>query len=487
MNTKFKVNWVLLLLILSISALFKVQTVRSVPVQQLSDSLSSSQYSFYGGLTSGNSAGNSYLKLDLSTSFPSRDANNLFIGDTLAIGIGGSQNFYIVKDIGNTAIIDLNIGISGINAVAGGTVIATRSAIHTVAFTPTMTAAGGFWQFLIKIANNGVGESYNDGIPDLTGFDVQKIGSTAAITCPPGATASIGGTATYTLGSPAVTSSYQIYQCNLGSGLTNPIGTGISMVIGTGNSALINPSPSSGNSEGVASVFTYILRQGDSGGLIIDSTVGKIAVIEAVRITATVDPTLTFTIDNMGATSTGSTACGTGTSLASGAVNTTGDMVVFGSLNIGTTANNLAQRIGVITNALNGYVVTAYEAGPMRNIGYSGADGLGVSIPDATCDGGACSYNSAAGNWTVGSTSAFGYSVYTNAGLGGSAPFTNGGTGLSFRPFGQGPSQAQNILKSATNPTSTQYGYVCYRVAASTSQTVGDYEAKVIYTATTTF
>jgi hypothetical protein len=286
------------------------------------------------------------------------------------------------------------------------------------------------------------------------------------------------------MGSPAVASSYQIYQCNLGTGLTNTIGVATSMVVGVGNSALINPSPI-GNTEGNANVFTYILRQGDSGGAIIDSTVGKIAVVEAVRITATVDPTLTFTIDSTGAITTGSTACGAGTSLASGAANTTGDMVVFGSLDIGSTKNNLAQRIGVITNAPNGYVVTAYEAGPMRNIGYTGADNVGVSIPDTNCNGGGCTTTTAT-TWTAGTNSGFGYSIYTT-GLGSSAPFVNGGDGTYFRPFGQGAAGAQAILKSATNPASTQYGYVCYRVAASTGQTVGDYEGKVIYTATTTF
>ena len=484
MKNKYILILPVLLLLISVSAFFKVKSVHSLPVQTMSDSLSTSQYSYYGGLPSGNTPGNSYIRLDLTNSFPSRDANNLFIGDTLAIGVGGSQNFYIVKDIGSTAIVDLNIGVSSINTVAGSTVIATRSAIHTVTFTPTMTAAGGFWQFLIKIANNGIGESYGDGIPDQTGFDTQRIGSTAAIACPPGATASIGATATYTLGSPAVTSSYQIYQCNLGNGLTNAIGTGISMVIGTGNSALINPSPSSGNTEGIASVFTYILRQGDSGGLIVDSTVGKIAVVEAVRITATVDPTLSFSIDNNGATSVGSSACGVGVSLSSGAVNTTGDQVIFGSLAIGTTANKLAQRLTVTTNGVNGYVVTAYEGNPMINIGYTSSPGVAYTLPDTICDSGPCTNSGGGGTWSIGTTSGFGYSIYTVSSVGNTS-FSNG-DGTKFRPFGNGSANAKNILQYSTF-TNGQSAYVCYQIVANAAQPVGDYEGKVIYTATATF
>ena len=248
------------------------------------------------------------------------------------------------------------------------------------------------------------------------------------------------------MGSPAVPSSYAIFQCSLGTGLTNALNTGTSMVIGIGNSALINPSPSSGNTEGVASVFTYILRQGDSGGLIVDSTVGKIAVVESVRITATVDPTLSFTIDNSGATSVGSTACGVGVSLASGAVNTTGDQVVFGSLAIGSNTNKLAQRLTVTTNGINGYVVTAYEARTMTNIGYTSSGGVAITLPDTTCDS-TCAFNSAGTAWTTNTNSGFGYSIYS-VGVGNTA-FSNG-DGTKFRAFGIGSSSAQNILLSPT-------------------------------------
>ena len=459
--------------------------VIAIPPKNLKDVLSNSQFSYYGGVGVGNSAGDTLIKLDISTSFPSRTSNNLFVGDTISIGIGGSQSTYSIKDIGNTAQIIINTGINANAITEGGSIIATRSAIHTVSFEPQVNATGGFWQVLIKASNTGT-EKFNDGIPDQYGFDIGQtgtsygIGSSNAITCPWSASPSIGTTMAVDIGSPAVTSYYNIIQCALPAGGTNPAGTGATgtIVIGVGNSMLINPSPShTAAAEGTADTFTYILRHLDSAGVLLDQTVGKIAVVEAVRVTATIDPTLTFTIDNSGAISAGSTACGTGTSLAAAASSTTGDQVIFGSLAIGTTGNQLAQRLSCVTNALGGYVITAYENSTMENIS------TGTTITDTACNGNGCSYTTAAA-WTSASTtkSEFGYTMNTLGG-GSSIPFVQG----NFKAFGQGPTQAQEIMKRITTPTSTEFAYVCYRITATTIQEAGDYEAKIVYTATATF
>ena len=138
-----------LLKILSLTIIFsgllfiRPKTANSIPPKNVKNVLSNSQFSYYGGLGVGNSANDTVLKLDTTSTFPSKTSNNLFVGDTIAVGVGGSQSLYIVRDIGSTATIMINTGISAVSAVAGGSVIATRSAVHTVSFEPQVNSAGG--------------------------------------------------------------------------------------------------------------------------------------------------------------------------------------------------------------------------------------------------------------------------------------------------------------------------------------------------------
>jgi hypothetical protein len=448
------------------------QTIKAIPATSVKDTLSSSQYSYYGGVGVGVSGGDTVLKIDTGTSFPSRTSNNLFAGDTLAIGVGGSQSLYTVKDVDTTATVVLNTGISAVSAVSGGSVIATRSAIHTISFTPQMNSTSGKWQVLIR-ASSTAPEKSSDGIPDQGGFDYGTL-TAGAVSCPWGASASVGTTTSVTMGSPSTTAYYHVIQCALGAGITSAVGTGVTITIGTSSNALINPS-SRGGSEGSANVFTFLLRQLDSNSNVLDQAAGQIAVVEAVRVTATVDPSLTFTIDAVGNTSTGSTACGTGTTLSVGATNTTADQVTFGSLNIAGNFNQLAQRLSCTTNAYGGYVVTAYEGGTMKNLNDS------TTIPDTGCNGGGCTTTSAT-SWGTGSTtvSEFGYTITDMVGT---SIFPPG----NFKPFAIGSTGAQTIMSKSSIPSNTETANVCYRVTVSNTQEAGDYESKIIYTATATF
>lgn len=451
------------------------QKINSVPPKNVKNVLSNSQFSYYGGVGVGTTANDTIIKLDI-TSFPSKSSNNLFIGDTVSIGVGGSQSIYTIRDIGNTGTIMINTGISAVSSVAGGSIIATRSAIHTVSFEPQVSATGGIWQVLIKSTSGLAAEKSSDAIPDQQGFDYGTL-TAGAVTCPWGATATVGTTAAVALGSPAVTSYYHVIQCALGAGITNPAGTGVTgaIIIGNATNALINPSPSNtAAQEGTANIFTFILRHLDSSSVLLDQTPGKIAVVESVRVTATVDPSITFYIDGVGNTLVGSTACGTGTTLSSGAVNTTGDQVIFGSLAL-SAFNQLGQRLSCVTNASGGYVVTVHEAGVMKNVNTA------TTIPDTLCNGNNCTITSATA-WATPSTarSEFGYTM-TN--IGSSIPFVPG----NFKPFGIGNANAQPIMIKTSIPSTTESANVCYRLSITTVQEAGDYESKIVYTATSTF
>lgn len=481
-----KLTKLLALFILFASLTFLLpQKTKSVPPSQVKDTLSSSQLSYFGRLASGVTTGDSIVKI--GTTNPSNTTNNLFIGDTIAIGtntVNGPLTQYILNGIGDTISLQLNSGISSANAFAGAAVIATRSAIHTISFNPESNSTGGFWEFLIK-ATNRSGETFNDGIPDQEGFDLGATTPSSGanglgtrlkltdITCP---NWGIGTTTAYSIGTTTLNGSlYHVISCYLGIGGTNQIGTSYVATIGkdlaTG-SQLINPSPKVGtHTEGTADVYTFFIRHKDSGNLLIpnDTFQGKIAVVESVRVTATIDPTLTFMIDAVGAGS-GATRCGN--LLPSAAANTTATAVQYGSISIGS-ANDLAQRLSCVTNG-SGYVVTVYEDAPMKNIS------SGTTIVDTICNG-ACTIDTAA-PWTTYTNSGWGYTM-ENVNIGDTIfSYTQG-----YKAFGIGPVNAKEIMKNTAKPTTLEQAYVCYRLTASTTQEAGNYENKLVYTATATF
>ncbi len=474
------------------SIVFYSRPVKSAPPTNVKDTLSSSQLSYFARIGTGVSSGDSLIRVALSGN-PTNDTNNLFVGDTIGIGTtgvgvgtSGPLTKYVITGIGNTATFQINSAIGQSNAFVGAAIIATHSAIHTISFTPQSNNTSGFWEFLIK-ASDRAGETVNDGIPDTNGFDLgQDVGATTTgvgtrlkitdVTCP---TWGVGVTTAYSIGTTTIVSGvgssglYHVVTCYLGVGGTNQVGVGYSLAIGSTASQLINPSPKDAN-EGSADVYTFFVRHRDSSNLLLDSDTvqGKIALVEAVRVTATVDPTLTFVIDALGV-STGSTACGAA-AYQSNAANTTATQVQFGSLLIGS-ANDLGQRLSCTTNAANGYVVTVYEDGKMENIA------SGVTIPDTNCGGNNCTTSGVGTSWTSFSASGWGYSIQN---------ISVGTTILNpphYRPFGDGAANAQQIIKNISLPSATEQAYVCYRLTASTTQSTGNYENRLIYTATATF
>lgn len=455
--------------------------VLSVQPLNVKDTLSSSQLSYFATLGAGNTASSSRVKI--GTSGPSQSTANLFVGDTVAIGTGSSMGSYIVKDVVDTTTFEVGVGLSANAVTTGQAVIATRSATHTISFTPQSAYGGDHWQFLIKTSNTS-GETWNDGIPDQNGFDLGTLNA-GAVSCPWSAIASVGTTAIISSGYPATANSYIVIDCSLGAGVFNPL-TASTLTIGVGNSMLINPTRATGTSEGNANVLDFFIRHLDStpAEIVADRAHGKVAVIESIQVSATVDPTLSFYIDT---TNIGTTACGV--SLKSDAyTNVTSTAVPFGSLGIGDT-HTLAQRLNVVTNGIS-YVVTTYEGGPMTIFSAS----TGTTIPDTKCDGGGCSTITAT-EWSgyaagVGLTSAgsygLGYSLQ-NVNVGNSIfNYNNSGVFLA-KPFGQGSSNAAAIMQRNSLPPTTETAYVCYRLRISSTQMAGDYQNKVVYVATATF
>lgn len=164
-----------LITIFSLAFAFRYPLV-SAPPTSVKDVLDNSQLSYFGRIGIGPTVGDStiYISVTAGTA-PSTTTNNLFIGDTIAIGTNtGTTNVltsYYIKDIGSTASLNISSGIGTSNAFYGAAIVATRTAQHVIYFTPQSNITGGFWQFLIK-ASSRTGEIYNDGIPDQEGFDI---------------------------------------------------------------------------------------------------------------------------------------------------------------------------------------------------------------------------------------------------------------------------------------------------------------------------
>ena len=470
---------------------FLPKPLNSAPPTSVKDTLSNSQLSYFANLAVGNSLTTTLLTIQTSDN-PSNTTNNLFVGDTLSIGDSTTTalSTYVIRDIGNTAQIQVDTGLSVENILGGAAVIATHSAIHTITFTPKTNFIAGAWQFLIK-ASSRTGEDENDGIPDQQGFDLgQDVGSTttgpgtrlktADVTCPFGATASVGTTIVVN------SSSYHIIECQLGAGETNPIDAEATLTIGRAlstGSQLINPAPALSHTEGqansTADVYTFFLRHLDAGDSVVsaDTATGKIAVVESVRVTATVDPTITFTIGTSGVTN-GDTVCNN--VLDSAADSTTATSVAFGSLSLGSF-NDLAQHLSCVTNADGGYIVTVYEIDPMTGIS------TGTTIPDTDCDSEDCTSSSATEWDSENDISGWGYSI-ENISVGDSLfNYNNGGNEFAAKAFGDGASNAEQIMKNTTTPSSTETAFICYRLTASTTQEAGNYENQLVYTATATF
>jgi len=467
---RIKVLAVVVLLVPVFYFLAQQNKIYSTSATNLKDSLSSAQLSYFARLGTGNTATNS--NIDIATSGnPSNTTSNLFIGDTIAIGntsVEGST-LYTVTDIADTNTISINTGLGSSNAFTDAYIIATRSAIHTISFYPQDSISSSKWQILLK-ATTTSGETYNDGMPDQGGFDIGHL-TAGAVACPWGATATIGTTAVVS------SNSYHVITCTLDTGDTNPINVGSTITIGVGLSQMINPSATTSHTLGASDVYTFYLRNLDSSDNSISSTQGKLAINDSVNIIATIDPTITFYIDNVG-TSQSVSRCGT--TLSSGASNTTATSVNFGSITLGQ-ANTLAQRFSCSTNATNGYTVQTFENKPLTitNIGSS------ATIADTDCDVGSTCTTTVSGSWDEDlSTSQFGYSLEAIS----ASPVTfSSGTDFTAKPFGIGYTNAQTIMSRTSTPSSADQAYICYRITAANSQEAGTYQNQINFIATATF
>jgi hypothetical protein len=373
------------------------QPTDSANLTGVKNTLSSSRLSYIGAVDGANtSEGSSIVTVDTTpgVNWATSDDNfNLFSGDTLHVG---DKTDYTVVDIINDAN-DNQIQISPVVDTGDGDqddpIIATRSAQHTVNFTPVSAIADGSFRIRIKATGSGTSAASIDGIPDADGFDFTTSFDPGWLSCSTGSTSiEYGGGTNCPAGWTCIFCDYS------GNNSTSEQ----TVTIGTTAAAQqpINPAPSStSKTVGDADTYSFYVDHLNSSDAVVDQTQGKIAVVESVRVTAVVEPSLEFEIDGVASSVT---ACGVSTD-----VGTSAPYVAFSTLQISDFVD-AAQKLKAATNASSGYSITAEESNEMRLIGATGPV-AGTTIPDTVCDG-ACTEASGVG-WTDATNNGFGYSL----------------------------------------------------------------------------
>lgn len=242
---------------------------------------------------------------------------------------------------------------------------------------------------------------------------------------------------------------------------------------GVANNRIQNPALSACTGASSVCGITIGGTFGDAGDM-------KVAIISGVTVSATIDETLTFSVN---AVTTGN--CPDFDNTAGNEVGTTATTVPYSTIST-ETFYDACQDLRVGTNASGGYSVTVQETDQLT----SGAN----QIADGTCDG-ACS-DSAENQWATASNNGFGYCMDDQATFGDGSATADAGWGTNgcddadtyFKTIADaGASEtAQAIMSSATG-VSDDRSFVGLRLTADAAQAAGTYTTTIVYIATPTY
>ena len=467
--------------------------------------LANSRLSYKAGVATG-SSGSSVVTIDSSTQ-PDINTNHLFPGDVLCFTNAGQDGCIGSKSYTVASVIDattLNLTESLTNSLdTSGYAVATQSGQWTVSFTTVAAVpVGGSILITIPQADGISSTQGNNGIPDsgtsvaLSGFDLNSpagnpLSGRITITgCTPGnwstpVVTAGNGTTNHTISIPRVTA-----DCTGG--------TAIVVTLGSSSPYIVNPAPYIGHTQGISDVYGITVQTKDSGGNVMDSSIPRAAAVEAVLISATVDESLSLSVDYVTAANLYSNSyCGT-IPVESDARTTTVTSVPWGTITQPNHFLYAAHKLTVSTNAASGYVVTFEENDQMgRNgnvcTGTSPSAGdytfvAGTCIRDTTCNG-TCS-ESVMADWTnATSYPGLGYSLASSSGTDATFFYNQGGRTFNAKQLADKTEGAETPAVIMTNsaPVSGSAAYVCYKFTIPGTQPAGYYYNIGKYTTTSTF
>lgn len=506
----------LLVLIIVVSLLAVGQFSKkpySLSLSTVSVTLSNSRLSFKGALGTGNAAGASYAYINTTQgAYPSTSASQLVEGDVVAIGETTSLGSYTIASTSANNLLYLTAGLAAGDADTGDDVISSISANLTVKLTTVNAIANGRFRILIPAeASDAVS---TDGIPDAGkwdgGFNNASPNIAATVTCPADVSSTydfVSGVASrsaITIG----TNEYHSFECAYSG--PGAVGT---VFDGTTNGAfvinnVINPAPNTTHTIGIADTPRIVMQQHNNLFQAVDQTTVAVGLIEAVKVTASVAPQITFQIIGVPSGTSGLCDQSPGTT-----VSTTPNLVPLGDLLI-STFTFAAHSLSVSTNAVNGYAVTVRENDQLGRNGGACTGDTGDSsavdprtenascIPDTLGDGASTAgvgddmTHTAPAEWSATTYKGFAYTMEdANSVAGMTTAFqynTNSGncdgTGNCYKQFADSEdSQTAQTLISSTTPADNHNVYMCYKAVIGNIQAAGDYENYLTYTATATF
>ncbi len=501
----------ILLGLIILSCLAVVGTLNKKPyslsLNSVSATLSDARLSFKGALTTGNTEGTSYAYINTTAeAYPSTSATQLVAGQTVKIGAAGTMGTYTIASTSAHNLLYLKSPsfstLQTGNATSGNDVISSISSTLTVKLTTANALNNGRFRILVPAETSDTIST--DGIPDVGkfdgGFNNASPNINATVTCPTdvGSTFDfVTGTATRS-GIAIGTQEYHSFECAYSG--TGGSGTAFNSIANDPFtiSNLINPAPAAGHTIGLADTPRIVIQHLNNQFAVIDQTVVAVGLIEAVKVTASVAPQITFRIIGV---NSGVSACGNNTT-----VTTTANIVPLADLLI-SQFTRAAQTLSVSTNAVNGYAVTVRESDQLSRNG----SGCAVTdpgdttptdartedtscIPDSTGNGDNMS-NTAKARWDSTTYKGFGYSLHDNNSVGAIEAFSYdetsgncaGGTEC-YKQFAdaQAGETAESVM-SNTIPVENDNLLVCYKAVIGSKQAAGDYENYLLYIATATF
>lgn len=450
-----------------------------------SATLSNPRLSYQAGVSTTISAGSTVITI-AGSSNADNNTNHLFPNDTVAIG--PNLNLKVSSIVDSTTFITTSGLGSGVNNTHK--VYATQSGTLTVnAYTASAIPVGGSIRVEIPASAGSVSGSTNDGAPDTAslannGFDLNFI-TTSNVTCP-----NMFTPGTITVGSGGAGNPH-IVTCNWNGAGPLASGANLTVVIGDGSRGLVNPAPVSGHTQGVADSYTIAVRTrttANGGGSTIDDVGTKVAPVEGVFVSVTIEETLNFTVAGISSANI-NTVCGF--TPAGNLITSTPMAVPFGTGVSPNTFYNAAQQLTVSTNAPGGYSVKVEENDQMGKDGKvcTGA-GAGESvncIQDTTCDGASCT-EVTSGEWATATNNGLGYSLSNVSGTDASFVYNESSRAFSAKQFAdqEVPETKQNVMSNASVVNGNS-ACILYRLSVSGTQPAGYYYNKVKYTASATF
>jgi hypothetical protein len=476
------------LLILGLTCLAQNYQPQAANLVSVSVTMGNSRFS-YRGQVSGTPGSDTIMDVIIDPAIDDYSANaNTEITDALKITDTLTFTGATAGDRTITGITDANtISLDSAIATTDETFYLAETSSLTAVFTTNADITAGYFQVLVPAATS----DFTDGIPDPGYFD---FGSAPVVTCSstgshtPGVTTALAGQT----GGILPSGTWHVYACPYTTG-----GTGGTITIGI--PTIINPVPTVDHITGVAETYAVIVRNvRSSDNAVIDSTTVKIGAIEAVRVSATVVPSLTFTIEGDDGTST---HCGKNPATESYVV-TTASSVPFGEIDTGNFVY-AAQKLEVTTNAIGGGIVTTIandqlgrdggvcldKLTPVYTIGSGGADEY-ECIWDANVVG-MSQTAEVDWLWTLTTETGFGYSIENIDSDAPAFEWDDGGADFLAKHFpdaeNAAPAHDPETIFGPLTPSNSDSIYMCYRIRPDAVTAAGDYYNYITYTATATF